>query len=98
MFYYARNEQTSTNTIADINIIASIISKTNLVFLNLFGRNQLNKITVVYNVAKSISKTGFSTTDQSAIVPQIIIKIKNIFSKVKNVFNIIEKYLVMKGV
>ena len=92
MFYPIVSIQKSRIDITEIKAIPIIISKTNFAFLYFFGRKILNKITVAYIVAKSISKNGFSTTDLSAIVPKTIIK-KNTFSKVNNTLNVIRQYL-----
>ena len=93
MFYPIVSIQKSRIDITEMKAIPIIISKTNFAFLYFFGRKILNKITVAYIVAKSISKNGFSTTDLSAIVPKTIINKKNTFSKVNNTLNIIRQYL-----
>lgn len=73
---------------------AIIISKTNLVFLNFFGRNQLNKIAVEKTRAINIFMPKFSsTTNISAIVKTIHSNKKNAFIKLNNIFNVIKEYL-----
>ena len=85
--------QKSRIDITEMKAIPIIISKTSFAFLYFFGRKILNKITVSYIVAKSISKSGFSTTSLSARVPKTIINKKNTFSKVNNTLNVIRQYL-----
>ena len=98
MFYPIVSLQKSRIDITEMKAIPIIISKTNFAFLYFWGRKILNKITVAYIVAKSISKNGFSTTSLSAIVPQTIINKKNTFSRVNNIFNIIRQYLLIERI
>lgn len=98
MFYPIVSIQKSRIDITEMKAIPIIISKTNFAFLYFWGRKILNKITVAYIVAKSISKNGFSTTSLSVIVPQTIINKKNTFSRVNNIFNIIRQYLLIERI
>ena len=98
MFYPIVSTQKSRIDITEMKAIPIIISKINFAFLYFFGRKILNKITVAYIVAKSISKNGFSTTSLSAIVPQTIINKKNTFSRVNNTFNVIRQYLLIERI
>ena len=73
---------------------AIIISKTNLVFLNLFGRNQLNKTTVEkISPIKIFMPKSSSGTNMSAVVKMIHSKRKYAFIKLNNIFNVINEYL-----
>ena len=98
MFYPIVSIQKSRIDITEMKAIPIIISKTNFAFLYFFGRKILNKITVAYIVAKSISKNGFSTTDLSAIVPKTIINKKNTFSREKNTLNVVKQYLLIERI